>query len=178
MPHPHPVWSTLVNPKISIPVPHPQTVSLYPHPTPLLKFCGIIFSTENMEKTDEAALRWAIKKYWNRKTDAEIAQGLNTTEKKVWLMRKEMDIKGTESMKDFARRYLLEMSEADKLEFMKSLSAELIWKMSEGNPASTGELSISTEPIKIDITHQLLKVYGPRAIEYLEHKEIQKGGGK
>lgn len=118
-----------------------------------------------MKKTDEDAIKWAIRKYWKEKTDAELATGLKVSEEKIKEMREDLgfarDTIGKESMKDFARRYLLEMSEEMKTEFMKKLSPELIWKMAEGQPATTGSLEIGVEPIRIDISHQLLKVYGP-----------------
>ena len=42
--------------------------------------------------------------------------------------------KGTVSLKTFARKYIQSLSDKEKLEFMKGLPKELIWKMSEGNP--------------------------------------------
>lgn len=118
-----------------------------------------------MTKREEEALKWAIEKFWNTKTDDEIAIGLKVSTEEVIQMRHEMGLKGKESLKDYARRYLLEMTEPQKKEFMSKLSPELIFKMAEGNPATTGTLEINTEPIKIDITHQLLKVYGDRRLD-------------
>ena len=138
-----------------------------------------------MNKADTDAIKWAIKKFWRTKTDEQLATGLNTTTEQVTQMREEMGLKGNESLKDFARRYLLEMTEPQKREFMSSLSPELIFKMAEGNPATTGSLEISQEPIRIDITHQLLKVYGPtdgtvtaRVLEDGEGSRIAAGSGK
>jgi hypothetical protein len=42
--------------------------------------------------------------------------------------------KGTISMKEFAKRYLQELDEEEKLEFMKGLNKDIVWKMAEGNP--------------------------------------------
>lgn len=42
--------------------------------------------------------------------------------------------KGTISLKTFAKKYIRGLSDKEKLEFMKGLPKELIWKMSEGNP--------------------------------------------
>lgn len=134
-----------------------------------------------MNKRDEDALRWAIEKYWKSKSDEEIAFGLKKTTEEVTQMRLEMGLKGTESLKDFARRYLLEMTEPEKRAFMEKLSPELIFKMAEGNPATTGSLEISNEPIHIDITHQLLKVYGQlpggtdRVLEESQIRELPAG---
>lgn len=110
------------------------------------------------------AFEWAIKKYWATKTDAQLARGLNTTEDIVREMREELGLirpRSTESMKDFARRYLMEMDDDEKREFIKGLPEDLVWKMAEGNPASTGELTVNHEPLKIDIRQQVIKVYGP-----------------
>ena len=38
------------------------------------------------------------------------------------------------SMKDFAREFLSQMSEEDRVEYFKSVSPETVWKMAEGNP--------------------------------------------
>lgn len=125
-----------------------------------------------MTPADSKAIKWAIKKYWQEKTDDQLAASLHTTPDVVTKMREELNLKGTESLKDYARRYLLEMSPADKKEFMRRLPADLIWKMAEGSPATTGDININQEPIRIDITHQLLKVYGPESsARVLEHSE-------
>ena len=42
--------------------------------------------------------------------------------------------KGTFSLKTFAKKYLEEMNDEEKLEFMRGLPKEVIWKMSEGAP--------------------------------------------
>ena len=125
-----------------------------------------------MTPSTDTAVRLAIEKYWRTKSDEELAKGLNLQVEEVINMRKELKIvrnkKGEESLKDFARRYLLELPEEKKLEWIESQSKELIWKMAEGSPPSTGEININNEPIRIDITHQLLKVYGPKGISHIE----------
>ncbi len=98
-----------------------------------------------MNKTDREAIEWAIKKYWRSKTDAELAKGLHTTEEVVNGMRKELGLeipKGSESLKEFARRYIMEMTEQDKKDFIKSLPADLVWRMAEGNPHSTEDTTV------------------------------------
>jgi len=114
-----------------------------------------------------SAVEWAIKKYGDKKSDNQIALGLNVDVEIVKQAREELGLhpqKGTESMKEFARRYLLEMSEPEKLEFIKQLDPDTVWEMAEGKAATTGELHISNEPQRIDITHHLLKVYGPNEL--------------
>lgn len=44
--------------------------------------------------------------------------------------------KGTVSLKEYAKKYLRELDEEEKLDFMKGLSKDIIWKMAEGNPQS------------------------------------------
>jgi hypothetical protein len=46
---------------------------------------------------------------------------------------------GRKSMKQFAKEYLEALPEEEKVEFMKTLPSELIWKMAEGNPHQTNE---------------------------------------
>ena len=119
-----------------------------------------------MTPKDTAAIKLAIKKYWTTKTDEDLARSIpGTTPDTIRRMRLELNLKGTESLKDYGRRYLLEMSDAEKKEFMQRLPAELIWKMGEGQPATSGEITVNQEPILINITHQLQKVYGPRIID-------------
>lgn len=115
-----------------------------------------------MKKTDSEALKWAIKKYWREKSDESLASGLGMDVADVKSMREQMGYK-RESLKDFTRRYLLDMPEKEKMEFVKRLPADLVWRMAEGSPATSGELTLNNEPIRIDITHQLLKIYGPEA---------------
>ncbi len=121
-----------------------------------------------MNKKDETAFRLAVEKHWKNKTDEQMARGMpGKTIEEVRLMRESLNLKGKESLKEYAKRYLLEMPEAEKREFMKSLPSELIWRMAEGSPATSGEITVNQEPVRIDITHQLLKVYGPRIIDQL-----------
>lgn len=119
-----------------------------------------------LNRADEQALKWAIEKYWREHTDEWIANGLDCPVEQVQEMLAKMGLernkKGKESLKAFAQRYLMEMSEEDKMDFIKHLPAELIWKMAEGSPAASGTLDIGIEPIRIDITHQLARVYGPK----------------
>ena len=113
-----------------------------------------------MTPKDSAGIRKAIRDHWKLKTDDQLAASLRTNTDTIRKMRAEMNLKGTESLKQFAQRYLLEMTDPEKKEFMSRLPAELIWRMAEGSPATSGDININTEPIRIDITHQLLKVYG------------------
>ncbi len=42
--------------------------------------------------------------------------------------------KGSFSLKTYAKKYLQDMTDEEKLEFMEGLPKEVIWKMAEGNP--------------------------------------------
>ena len=38
------------------------------------------------------------------------------------------------TLKEFAREYLMTLTEGRKIEFLKTLPEEIVWKMAEGNP--------------------------------------------
>lgn len=48
----------------------------------------------------------------------------------------------SKTLKEFAREFLANMSEEDKIEYMKGLPADLIWRMSEGNPHQTTDSKV------------------------------------
>lgn len=55
--------------------------------------------------------------------------------------------KGSKSLKQFAKEYLESLPDDEKINYMKGLGKEIVWKMAEGNPKNdmelTGNLSIS-----------------------------------
>ena len=59
---------------------------------------------------------------------------------KPWLFKKGQSgnpagkPKGTFSLKTYAKKYLKEMTDEEKEDFMDGLPKEIIWKMAEGNP--------------------------------------------
>lgn len=57
-------------------------------------------------------------------------------------------------MKTFAKKYLEAMSDDEKLEFMRGLPKEVIWKMSEGAPKQdieqSGSLNIAVNKEHIE----------------------------
>jgi len=53
--------------------------------------------------------------------------------------------KGSKSLKTFAREYLEILPEEEKIEFLKALPEELVWKMAEGNPHQTEETESKTK---------------------------------
>ncbi len=45
-----------------------------------------------------------------------------------------------QSLKEFARQYLMDLPEKDKREYLAAIPKEMVWRMSEGNPAQEQEL--------------------------------------
>lgn len=56
------------------------------------------------------------------------------------------------TLKEFARNFLANMSEEARLEYLKGVSPELIWKMSEGMPKQDVEVSgeMTSKVINVD----------------------------
>lgn len=53
------------------------------------------------------------------------------------------------TMKEFAREFLMNMDDEQKLAWLKGLSDETIWKMAEGNPHQTSDITSGDKPIPI-----------------------------
>lgn len=47
----------------------------------------------------------------------------------------------TKTLKEFARELLANMSDEDRIEFLKTLPHDFIWKMSEGNPETRTDIT-------------------------------------
>jgi hypothetical protein len=45
------------------------------------------------------------------------------------------------TLKEFAREYLMSLSDEEKIEYLATLPAEIVWKMAEGNPKQDTEVS-------------------------------------
>lgn len=61
------------------------------------------------------------------------------------------------TMKEFARDFLMNMSDEAKLEFLNSLSKDIVWKMAEGNPHNTEDITSKGEKI--------IPIYGGQSIQ-------------
>lgn len=57
--------------------------------------------------------------------------------------------KGTISLKEYARKYLTEMSDEEKLDFMQGLDKVDIWKLAEGNPKQDTDITSGGEAIPL-----------------------------
>ena len=77
--------------------------------------------------------------------------------------------KGTVSLKEFAKRYIQELNDEEKIEFMAGLDKVDIWKLAEGNPDTKSEVtakvtmadylkSLDDEPIKRQIVADVTPV--------------------
>ena len=84
---------------------------------------------------------------------------------KPWLFKKGQSgnlngrPKGTFSLKTYAKKYLEEMSDEEKLGFMEGLPKDVIWKMAEGNPKNetemSGELNLISEEKKKELENAI-----------------------
>ena len=53
------------------------------------------------------------------------------------------------TMKEFAREFLMAMTDENKLEFLNSLTKDIVWKMAEGNPANQTDITSAGKQIPI-----------------------------
>lgn len=55
------------------------------------------------------------------------------------------------TLKEFAREYLVNMTEEERVKFFNNLSPEFIWRMAEGNPHNTGDITSGNKPLPTPI---------------------------
>lgn len=55
------------------------------------------------------------------------------------------------TLKEFAREMLMSMSDEEKLEYLKHLPPEIVWRMSEGNPHTTTDITTDGQPLPTPI---------------------------
>ncbi len=60
-----------------------------------------------------------------------------------------------QSLKDFAREFLSKQTDDERLEFLKGMNKDVIWKMAEGNPKNESDVSIKELPI-IQVAKEIL----------------------
>ena len=46
------------------------------------------------------------------------------------------------TMKEFAREFLMSMGDEEKVEWLKSLGKDIVWKMAEGNPHNSEDSKV------------------------------------
>lgn len=51
------------------------------------------------------------------------------------------------SLKTFAREYLESLPDDEKVEYLKTLPTEIVWKMAEGNPETKSDLTSNGESL-------------------------------
>jgi len=55
------------------------------------------------------------------------------------------------TLKEFVREYLMSLSDEDKLEYIKELPKDIVWKMGEGNPKQDTEIKAEVEQTIVGI---------------------------
>lgn len=78
---------------------------------------------------------------------------INNRPSHLWKKGQSGNLKGRpkgKTMKEWAREYLERMTDEERDEFMEGIPKEVIWKMSEGNPAQEnkieGKLEVTYDP--------------------------------
>lgn len=49
----------------------------------------------------------------------------------------------TKTLKEFAREFLASMSEEARIEYLREIDPDVVWKMAEGNPKQESDLALS-----------------------------------
>ncbi len=55
------------------------------------------------------------------------------------------------TLKEFAREMLMSMSDEEKLEYLKQLPPEIVWRMSEGNPSNSTDLTTGGDKLESQV---------------------------
>lgn len=61
------------------------------------------------------------------------------------------------SLKTFAREYLESLDDDHKLEYLKTLPTEMVWKMAEGNPETKSDITSNGESLTFGIAEVIAK---------------------
>lgn len=57
--------------------------------------------------------------------------------------------KGRKTMKSYAQEYLAQMTHQERVDYLNTINPEIVWKMAEGNPHNTQDLTSGDKPIPI-----------------------------
>jgi len=55
-----------------------------------------------------------------------------------------------DTLKEYARKYFIKMTDDEKLAFIKKISPDKVWSMAEGNPHQTADEKIEVKVIPFD----------------------------
>ena len=55
------------------------------------------------------------------------------------------------SLKTFAREFLESLPDEEKVEYLKSLPTEIVWKMAEGNPETKSDITSDGKALTINV---------------------------
>lgn len=55
------------------------------------------------------------------------------------------------TLKEFAREYLLSLPDDEKVDFLAALPPEIVWKMAEGNPHQTQDMTTNGKDLPTPI---------------------------
>src|SRR3990167_4416702 len=53
------------------------------------------------------------------------------------------------TLKEFARDYLMGLPDEKKTEFLNTLSKDIVWRMAEGNPSNSTDITTGGEPLPL-----------------------------
>lgn len=67
--------------------------------------------------------------------------------------------KGAKSLKTFAKEYLETLDDDEKIEFLRALPEELVWKMAEGMPQTNTDITSGGKPI-IQVSSEIANKHG------------------
>lgn len=79
---------------------------------------------------------------------------IDTSDKKQkpWLFKKgqsgnpEGRPKGSKSLKTWVKEYLEQMGDEERVEFLKGISPDVIWRMAEGQPHQSNDTTVEVKP--------------------------------
>ena len=79
--------------------------------------------------------------------------------------------KGRKSLKQFVKEYLEALPDEEKIEYLKTLPLETVWKMGEGNPKQDNDVTSDGKPLQVIVPAQLAEAFNINAT----HSETSRG---